>query len=248
MNSGNHVMLLGDLLTWCYQYLGGIRQSASDMESSTFNTATAYKHIVLKPAFDIQDCFDVDASYESPYGRISSCWKKSLQKLHWEVTIPVNTTATVCLPNGEQKEIGSGNSVFDVAIPTKNAAILKDEFLYDFTSFPEAHASTIVELKNGDLLASYFGGTKERNPDVCIWVSRKSHKSNQWEAPRLVGDGVFALGAEDAKFAGLPGINDSTTSAANGPVLNLPKHRYSYLTRTSGDVSAVVPTQWKRKA
>jgi len=28
MNSGNHVMLLGDLLTWCYQYLGGIRQSA----------------------------------------------------------------------------------------------------------------------------------------------------------------------------------------------------------------------------
>ena len=26
MNSGNHVMLLGDLLTWCYQYLGGIQQ------------------------------------------------------------------------------------------------------------------------------------------------------------------------------------------------------------------------------
>ena len=26
MNSGNHVMLLGDLLTWAYQYLGGIRQ------------------------------------------------------------------------------------------------------------------------------------------------------------------------------------------------------------------------------
>ena len=25
MNSGNHVMLLGDLLTWCYQYLAGVK-------------------------------------------------------------------------------------------------------------------------------------------------------------------------------------------------------------------------------
>ncbi|MDE6002830.1 MAG: alpha-rhamnosidase, partial [Prevotella sp.] len=39
MNSGNHVMLLGALLTWCYQYLGGIRQK----------DGTAYKHLVLKP-------------------------------------------------------------------------------------------------------------------------------------------------------------------------------------------------------
>ena len=50
------------------------------------------------------------------------------------------------------------------------SAILSDEFLYEKASFPECHGATIVELKNGDLVASFFGGTKERNPDCCIWV------------------------------------------------------------------------------
>ena len=59
MNSGNHVMLLGDLLTWCYQYLGGIR------------SCDAYKHIVLKPAFEIQDCEWADVSFDSPYALVS---------------------------------------------------------------------------------------------------------------------------------------------------------------------------------
>lgn len=39
-------------------------------------------------------------------------------------------------------------------------------------SFPASHASTIVELKGGDLMAAWFGGTHERAPDVAIWSSR----------------------------------------------------------------------------
>lgn len=179
MNSGNHVMLIGDLLTWCYKYLGGI-----------CNDSAGYKHFILKPSFEIQDCFNVDASFNSYYGEIKSKWSKTLQKLHWEITVPVNTTASVYLPDGQIKEVGSGSYVFDVAIPTRNSAIIKDEFLYDFASFPQAHASTIVELKNGDLLASYFGGTKERNPDVCIWVSRKEKGSDIWSKPMMVADGT----------------------------------------------------------
>ena len=42
MNSSNHVMLLGDLITWCYQYLGGIRQGSISQGSTS-----AYKHFVL---------------------------------------------------------------------------------------------------------------------------------------------------------------------------------------------------------
>jgi alpha-L-rhamnosidase len=49
--------------------------------------------------------------------------------------------------------------------------ILKDEFIYEKASYPECHAATIAETPKG-LVASWFGGTKERNPDVCIWVSR----------------------------------------------------------------------------
>ncbi|HEY6901561.1 MAG TPA: sialidase family protein, partial [Puia sp.] len=63
------------------------------------------------------------------------------------------------------------------------------EFLYDTASFPECHAATIAETTKG-LVAAYFGGTKERNPDVCIWVSRKDAGSKRWTAPLNVANGI----------------------------------------------------------
>ncbi|MBP5257859.1 MAG: family 78 glycoside hydrolase catalytic domain [Prevotella sp.] len=205
MNSGNHVMLLGDLLTWCYQYLGGIRHDEP-----------AYKHIILRPAFEIQDCFSTQCSYESPYGKIVSNWKKNLTHVEWDVEIPCNTTADVCLPDGTVKKVGSGTYHFSCDIPATSDLIVKDEFLYDFASFPQCHASTITELKNGDLVAAYFGGKHERNPDVCIWVSRKPKGADKWSEPILAGDGVFELGTPDAELAGM---NDSLTLATAGPII-----------------------------
>jgi predicted neuraminidase len=57
------------------------------------------------------------------------------------------------------------------------------EFIFQpgSTSFPESHASTIVALKNGELMAAWFGGTKERAPDVAIWGSRRV--DGKWTAP-----------------------------------------------------------------
>ncbi len=57
------------------------------------------------------------------------------------------------------------------------------EFIFEpgSTSFPESHASTIVALKNGELMAAWFGGTKERAPDVAIWGSRRMN--GKWSAP-----------------------------------------------------------------
>lgn len=205
MNSGNHVMLLGDLLTWCYQYLGGIRA-----------LEPGYKRIELKPSFEIQDCFSIDASFDSPYGKIGSKWNKTLENVHWEVSIPANTMATIHFPDGHQEEVGSGDYTYNIKIPASNAAIVKDEFLYNYASFPQCHASTITELKNGDLVAAYFGGKHENNPDVCIWVSRKPHNASAWEKPVLAGDGVFELGSPDALLAG---IDDTATDAKMGPVL-----------------------------
>jgi hypothetical protein len=37
------------------------------------------------------------------------------------------------------------------------------------TPFAASHASTVVELKNGDLMSAWFGGTAEGKPDVAIW-------------------------------------------------------------------------------
>jgi len=62
----------------------------------------------------------------------------------------------------------------------------QQEFIYTNAPFPSAHASTIVELKNGDLLSAWFGGSGEGNPDVAIWTSRRSSSSNsggQWSPP-----------------------------------------------------------------
>jgi len=53
-------------------------------------------------------------------------------------------------------------------------ALLKSEFIYETAPFPEAHASTIVETRTG-LVAAWFGGTRERNPDVGIWLARLEH-------------------------------------------------------------------------
>lgn len=216
MNSGNHVMLLGDLLTWCYQNLGGIKNG----------NGIAYKHIVLKPDFDIQNCSYANVSYQTPYGKIVSNWKKTLQQLSWDVEVPCNTTAEVHLPDGTVKKIGSGKYHFDCKIPTSHAAIVEDNFLYENASFPQCHAGTILELPNGDLIASYFGGTRERNPDVCIWINRKAKGSDKWDEPVLVADGVFELGTPDALLAG---INDSTTEASAGPIL--PYHKGTALKR-----------------
>jgi len=48
--------------------------------------------------------------------------------------------------------------------------------------FASSHASTIVELKNGDLLAAWFGGTAEGKPDVAIWSAHKAD-GGSWSAP-----------------------------------------------------------------
>ena len=51
---------------------------------------------------------------------------------------------------------------------------------------PQCHASTIVET-NAGMVASWFGGTHEKNTDVGIWVSRRIN--NKWRKPFKVADG-----------------------------------------------------------
>ena len=99
MNSGNHVMLLGDLILWEYEYLGGIRA-----------LEPGYGKIQLKP-YPINGLDYVNCTYESVSGRIESHWKREGNLFEWDIVIPANTTAEVHLPsaNGyEIKTLGSG--------------------------------------------------------------------------------------------------------------------------------------------
>lgn len=65
--------------------------------------------------------------------------------------------------------------------------VVKQEFLYDKAPFPSCHSATIVETPTG-LVASFFGGTKERNPDVEIYISR--YVDGKWLAPFSVANGI----------------------------------------------------------
>jgi predicted neuraminidase len=59
----------------------------------------------------------------------------------------------------------------------------QSEFIFQPGSapFPECHASTIVALRNGELLSAWFGGTKEGAPDVAIWTAHYSNGA--WSKP-----------------------------------------------------------------
>ena len=98
MNSGNHVMLVGDLIIWFYEYLAGI---AADPERPGF------KHIVMRPHV-VGDLKFVRATHQSPYGLISSDWRKERGKFDWKVEVPANTTATVYVPKMSQSKVSEG--------------------------------------------------------------------------------------------------------------------------------------------
>ena len=50
--------------------------------------------------------------------------------------------------------------------------------------FASSHASTLVELEHGTLMAAWFGGTAEGEPDVAIWGAQR--RDGHWTAPRLL--------------------------------------------------------------
>ena len=116
MNSGNHVMQIGDLGLWMYQYLAGI---ASDPQQPGF------KHIIVKP-YPVPALTFARATHQSPYGTISSGWKREGGKLALTVTIPPNTSATIYVPGKAVTEAGglkvareeAGGAVFEAGSGT----------------------------------------------------------------------------------------------------------------------------------
>jgi predicted neuraminidase len=67
--------------------------------------------------------------------------------------------------------------------------IVKSEFIFQpgEASFPSCHASSIAATSDG-FIAAWFGGTRESNPDVGIWISRYS--DNKWSRPEEVAAGL----------------------------------------------------------
>ena len=90
MNSGNHIMLLGDVLPWMYGGLAGIKQSP---------WSRAFKELDMSLCMP-DELNHVKATHNTPYGKVSSEWKRTDGGIEWEVEIPANTTARIHVPSG----------------------------------------------------------------------------------------------------------------------------------------------------
>ena len=90
MNSGNHVMLLGDLLVWMYGDLAGIRQSSQ---------SRAYRELEMALSMP-EELNHVKAALNTPYGKVKSEWRRTEEGIIWEVDIPANTSARIHIPSG----------------------------------------------------------------------------------------------------------------------------------------------------
>ncbi len=84
------------------------------------------------------------------------------------------------------EEMKPGPMISEASFP------IVSEFIYELEDrlTPQCHSSTIVETESG-LVASWFGGTHEKNKDVGIWVSR--HIDGKWGKPFEVVNGVQSM-------------------------------------------------------
>ena len=89
MNSMNHVMLIGDMVTWLYQNVAGIKAAPA---------APGFKKIIMCPHL-MKNLMWVKCFHRSPYGKIVSDWKITpSHDFFWHIAVPANSSALVEIP------------------------------------------------------------------------------------------------------------------------------------------------------
>ena len=74
-----------------------------------------------------------------------------------------------------------------VELAAPQPGMLRKEFVVrDSPFFAQCHASTLVALPGGRLLAAWFGGTREGHEDVAIWLAGRTEQG--WTEPGVVAD------------------------------------------------------------
>jgi len=90
--------------------------------------------------------------------------------------------------------------------------IVQSGFVLNQPPFRQCHASTIVGLNDGSVMAAFFGGSYEGASDVCIWTTTLSEEG--WSVPLKTADGT---------------INDTIIYPCWNPVLFKSHHGVIYL-------------------
>ena len=82
--------------------------------------------------------------------------------------------------------------LFAGSVALRANPVVRAGFIYETAPYPQCHASTIVETERKEMVAAWFGGTREKHPDVGIWVSRL--ENGRWTPSVEVANGVQADG------------------------------------------------------
>lgn len=61
------------------------------------------------------------------------------------------------------------------------------EFVFTDALTPECHASTLLQLRDGGILAAWFAGSKESHDDVTIYAAAR--RNGRWSVPRRITAG-----------------------------------------------------------
>ncbi|HXD09459.1 MAG TPA: glycoside hydrolase family 78 protein [Anaerolineales bacterium] len=125
MNSFNHYAY-GAVGAWMYAVIGGI-----DVDLAQ----SGYKHIIMRPQPGGGLTY-AKAGLHSMYGAIRSEWTLENNNFDWRITVPANTTATVCVPAN------------DVAHVTENGGRVE-----------EAKGVTFLRMENGFAVFDVVSGS-----------------------------------------------------------------------------------------
>jgi len=71
--------------------------------------------------------------------------------------------------------------------------LIQSGFIFETIPVPSCHATTIVEARDGTLVAAWFAGVAEGRPDVSIWTARRV--DGKWTPPVKVAEGTQPDGA-----------------------------------------------------
>ncbi len=120
MNSFNHYAY-GAIGEWLFRVMAGLETSEKE---------AGYKHTVIYPRLG-GGLAEAEGSYESVYGTISSHWTVKGNEVTLKVTVPVNTTAEICL-DGAKEVLESDGLHFADAPGCKKAAAGSGSYVFRF--------------------------------------------------------------------------------------------------------------------
>jgi alpha-L-rhamnosidase len=121
--SNNHLML-GHIMQWFYEGLGGINQASNSF---------GYKNIIIKPEV-VGDIDFVNTNHQTLYGSIVSQWKRKENNFSLTVEIPANTKAIIYLPAKKTDSILESDKTINKNTDVKFLSFENNRAIYEIGS------------------------------------------------------------------------------------------------------------------